>query len=399
MSTARPAESSSAPALAAAIREARFVRLFAAADGDALAASGLLARASRATGVPFQVRASDRPPQTDGDAVTIAVGSAAAAATDAELTLLRSETPASLTAFEAATELDAGPDPVLALAGIVAAGHRPTAGDAEQLLSRASGDGRAERRPGVAVPTADLADGLAHTTLLHASFSGDPDAVRARLADLGDEAETGRAVASMVAIDVAGATATTPRGARTVEQALRPYATPDGPFETLGGFADVLDVVARERPGTAVALALGHDAAEAALDAWRRHAAAAHETVRSATTARYDGTFVARVTGEPDPKRLVTAARLVRDYRSPEPVALVVGDGVAGVATAGPAALAAALDAGVAATERESSADDDPETGTSDDAHEATVRADDRYGHARFDGDPSAFVAGFREAA
>ncbi|WP_204282247.1 hypothetical protein, partial [Serratia marcescens] len=38
---------------------------------------------------------------------------------------------------------------------------------------------------GVGVPTADLAAGLAHSTLVHASFSGDEQAAGAFLAELG----------------------------------------------------------------------------------------------------------------------------------------------------------------------------------------------------------------------
>ena len=46
--------------VAAALSSASFVRLVASADGDGLAAAGLLARALRRADVPFQVR----PPAT-----------------------------------------------------------------------------------------------------------------------------------------------------------------------------------------------------------------------------------------------------------------------------------------------------------------------------------------------
>jgi hypothetical protein len=400
MPTARSAESTSATALASALRDAPFVRVFAAADGDALAASGVLARACRDLGVPFQVRVRGRDAATIDDGVTLAVGASAPGDAADDLTVLREETPASLRAYEAASELAADPDPVLALAGVAAAGHVPGAGESDVLLTRASESGDLVRRPGVAVPTDDLADGLAHTTLAHAPFSGDVDDARAALSalslDSSLEDRDHRAVASLLAIAVAGAPMATPRGARTVERAVRPYATPNAPFATLGGYADVLDVVARERPGTAVALALGHDAADPALDAWRAHAANAHGALREATTARYDGVFVARLPSRTAPGRLVTAARLCRDFRSPEPVALVVGDGAAAVASTGPAPLAAALDAGV-----EAAGPDAPGSDATDGevrADDGATVADDRYGHARFDGDPSAFVDGFREA-
>ncbi|MFB6160835.1 MAG: exonuclease RecJ, partial [Haloferacaceae archaeon] len=115
-----------------------------------------------------------------------------------------------------------------------------------------------------------------------------------------------------------------------------------GPFATLGGYADVLDAVAREAPGVGVALALGGrgdvDPREAALEAWRRHATAVHGHLRAATTARYDGAYVARVETA-TLGRLVTAAGLLRDFRSPEPVALAVADGGAAAAATAPDGL------------------------------------------------------------
>jgi hypothetical protein len=305
--------SASVASVTTACRDAGLVRLLGTADGDGLAAVGVLARALSALGTPFQASVTRFPePATGTDAdVTVTVG---AAGGDVSV----EATPASVPAFAAARELAPGAaDPVLALAGAVAAGAVP--GDDGVGLLEAVREAGVERRPGLAVPVADPADGLAHSTLVHLPCSGDVDAARAALADVAGEESTPEArrrAASMVAL---GAVVDAPtRAAHAVERALRPYS--GGPFETVGGYADVLDAVARERPGTGVALALGHDAGSAALSAWRDRASAAHRAIREADTGRYDGAFVVRTDGP-----VGAVARLVRDYRSPEPVVLALG--------------------------------------------------------------------------
>jgi len=199
------------------------------------------------------------------------------------------------------------------------------------LLETAEQAGLVNRRAGVGVPTADLADGLTHSTLVDAPFSGDTEATEALLAELdlpADQADLDEAahtrVASMVAIETTTADASTPNAAETVETALRPYATPNGPFETLGGYADVLSALARESPGLAISLALGApNVADEAVEAWRDHANAAHRALDGPTAGRYEGVFVCRVDTD-RPAVLSTVARLARQFRSPEPVALVV---------------------------------------------------------------------------
>ncbi|GGK75621.1 hypothetical protein [Haloarcula sebkhae] len=310
-----PTPATSPDDLAGSLREATFVRLVSDATGEALAATGLLARALDDT--PFQasvVRPFEDPDRTTETDITVAIGRTQPTA-DVTLT-----DRAAATAFETARELGTA-DPALALAGTIAAGN------VDGTVAEAAEQAGFDRRPGVAVPTADLADGLAHSTLFVAPFSGDTEAARAALADLGIDAHQSadlsaddhRRLASLVALAVTADTP--PRAADAVQRALRP--TTGGPFETVGGYADVLDAVAREQPGTAVALALGHEAVnEDALAAWRTHAARAHEAVSEATTGRYDGLFVAR--GDAMPTG--TVARLFADYRAPEPVTLVVTD-------------------------------------------------------------------------
>ncbi|MFB6191956.1 MAG: hypothetical protein ABEI11_01400, partial [Haloarculaceae archaeon] len=253
----RQASPDRAASLAAVCRDAGFVRVVASPDGDALAALGLLAGALRDTGTPFQAAVSAFPGEagTEADA-TVALGTAAGDASIAD-------GPLAPVAYAAARELGGDPDPALALAGAIAAGERAD-GDEVDLGGAADGFDRA---PGVAIPTVEpdtdgdgatagdgeaLADGLAHATLVHApALSGDPSAARESLATLSDEA--GRTVASLLAC--AAVDGAPPRAAVAVERAVRPHV--GGPFGTLGGYADVLDAVARERPGTAVALALG----------------------------------------------------------------------------------------------------------------------------------------------
>ncbi|GGJ08942.1 hypothetical protein GCM10008995_18540 [Halobellus salinus] len=331
--------------VAAALSSASFVRLLASADGDGLAAAGLLARALRRVDVPFQVRVdalgAGRPSSGD-DGLFVGVGSAYV---NADATVAPETAPASLRASRIAAEVGgtdaAAPDPVLALAGVVADGAHP-ASVAGELVAAAEDAGSAVQRPGVSIPVDDAVDGLTHSTLLHAPFSGDHDAAAAAVSSLSRsdngadsdsaaDTETRRSLASRVALAVAGDNDAVPRAADAVERAVRPYTTPDAPVATLGGFADVLTATARERPGTGVALALGHGGRDAALDAWREHGRTVHSALDSASTTRHDGVFVARVdeAAAGTPGRLATLARLARDFRSPEPLVVAVGDGIA----------------------------------------------------------------------
>jgi hypothetical protein len=347
-------------ATSAALESASFVRLVARADGDALAAAGLIARAMSDRGVPFQITvghtvaertARATAGESDTDDPTIVVGSA-----DADVARLgAADRAAALEAVSLVRELDETPDPVLALAGLVAAGSEPGAGESEWLLESAFDRGLVERRPGVALATADPADGLAHSTRVRAPWSGDPDAVRETLAalDLPEpealESDDHRAIASLVAIETVGADGATDESADAIGRVLKPYATPDAPFETLGGYADVLAATARTEPGTGAALAMGHGVREAALAAWRDHSRRAHAALESASTGRYDGLFVLGVEDNP----VETVAELAVAYRSPEPTVMAVGDGAAAIATREGEPLGATAEAVARALEEE----------------------------------------------
>ncbi|KAB1188785.1 MULTISPECIES: exonuclease [Haloferax] len=352
-----PAEQTPAAEDAAMLREATFVRLRVHTSGAAVAAAGVIGRALETLDVPFRIRATEAPDTVANDDVAAVVGLSDA---DADLELDPRDGVAIV------RELGVDPDPVVALAGLHAAGVSP---EDDTALVDAATDAGVESRPGVAVPTADLADGLAHSTLVHAPFSADKERTQAALAELSLPAELDvdahRRVASLVALEATGGEAT-PRSTTAVERVLHPEATPNGLFATVGGLADVLDATVREVPGLAVALALGHDARDAALDAWRDHANATHAALREATTGRYESLY-ALSCDLSSPGRLATVARLARDFRSPEPTVLAVGTGAAALVSTGPAGLDDDLAA--AATELgDASATGSPE--------EATMRFD-----------------------
>lgn len=296
------------------LTDAGFARVRAAPTGGSLAAAAMLAAAAEDRDVPFQVCVGYSAPESK--AATLAIG---VDALDAAASI---ETDAANTAFDVARELGATPSPTLAFAGALADGFEPSSD-----VREAAG---LKRRPGVGIPTADLGAGLAHSTLVHASFSGDEQAAGATLAELDlppelDESAR-RRLASVVALE---ATENAPASAAdAIQRALRPHVTPDGPFETVEGYADVLNALASDAPGLGVALALGAGDDTAALDAWKSHAVDAHRAVRRADLARHSGFAVAEADSA-----VPTVAELLRDYRSEEPAVLAVGDDVAALAT------------------------------------------------------------------
>ena len=406
-----------AATVASAVAAAPFVRLYGHADGDALAAVGLLAAGLRERDIPFQSHVSvdpagaavdvgDENDAETGDGLAVVVTRGQRGGVDCAVPPHGDPRPASVVAAAVCDALGVDADPLLALAGVIAAGSQPGTDASGGLLEAADRRGLLSRRPGIALASDDPADGLAHSTLLSTPFSGDIDATRALLADLDvptdgdartdatdavdtanatdavDEA-THRRLASLVAVDTVTSEAATPAAADAVDTALHPYATPTGPFATLGGYADVLSILAREAPGIAVALALGADVAEDALATWRDHAAAAHRALAESTTGRYEGVFVCRI--ETDRSAIVpTVARLASAFRSPEPVTLVVteheGGRHAAAAASEPRGLDQAMDR--LATEFDGQAGGTPRL--------ATLRVDGR--------EESTLIAALREA-
>ncbi len=369
-----PESRSSAAVTAEALSTASFLRVYARPTGDAVAAAGLLARAARALDTPFHVRTTREQSvpdnSADDDSSTVTVGWRAPAGVT-----LDSEPggAVSLVAAEAVREAGGEPDPVLALAGAVAGGVALDGGSGAPadsgeetrgvgtLTEAARRHDAVSRRPGVSVPTTDLADGLAHTTLLRLPVSGDPAAAASLIREVAPavgesvsvdasalDTEAHRDLASLVALDATGDAE--PTAVAATERTLRPRVTAAGPFETIAGFADVLAATARTDPGVAVALALDPDAvAETALDRWRSHGAVVHRLLDAARTARYDGVFVVRVddteaaTSVADAETSVVTvasalpavARLADAFRAPEPTTLAVSETAAVVVTDG----------------------------------------------------------------
>lgn len=340
------------------LKSADFVRIVTRADGDGLAAAGLLARELSRRETPFQVTigktVADRTARvqggtaTDDQSVTVAIGAleptadgTSESASDAPagtrtISLERTDRPATLETAELLGDLGSQPDLQLTLAGTTAAGIEPGAGETEWLLERALEEDLLERRPGVAVPTTDPVDGLAHSMACLAPWSGDVDATEAALesvptalenpADL--SVDDHRTIGSLVALDAVGHDEAVDAAGTAIGRFLRPYTLPDGPFATLGGFAEVLEATAQVEPGTGIALAMGHSAREPALESWRACGRQVHDAIDSATTSRYGGLFALDCadhasTGQPMPVRSI--ARLVAAYRSPEPAVLAVG--------------------------------------------------------------------------
>jgi len=382
------ADAPAASDVAARLQSAGFVGLTAAGTADGVAAAGLLANALEACDVPYQTSVVPLPEAatsgTDAD-VRLALGRPAGP----EETALGDEgRSASAAAFEVAAEL-AAPDPALALAGAIGAGRVP----GSELPGAATESGL-DRQPGIASPGVEPVDALAHSTLVHAPFSGDREAAAEALAGLdrsaATDADAGQQLASAVALAVAGDQAATERATVAVERFLRPLA--GGPFETVGGFADVLAVTARERPGLAVALALGSGTDETALSVWRDHGERAHDAVRRASTGRYDGLYVARDAAGDEHVPVGTVARLLCGYRSPEPVVLVVSDGVA-------EARVTTIGGDVAGSPSEG----DGTIAVGDAMDRAAQQVDGAgggtpvRGRATYDVSPTAFVAAFRE--
>jgi len=352
--TDRPSDPDAAADEAAAqLRAAPFVRLVGDASGAGLAATGQLARALAVADVPFQASvaplgtatrstgadgltvAVDRPDHT-GD---VALGDAAAAAVAAYHV---AESLAGETDPDGVETAAGGGDPVLALAGLLAGGDSPAS---HPSLVEAAG---LDRRPGVGVPSADLVDGLAHSTLFHApDLSGDPEAVRERLDATGLEGppvpadeDRGRRAASLAALAVSVGDAP-PVAGRAIEAALRPHV--GGPFETVPGYADFLNALAARAPGLGLQVAMRADRSdggdriagrslETVRSHWREHGTRAHAAVGNAETSRHDGVVAVEVASDAP---VWTVARLVRDYVSPEPVVVVTAETAAVATTRG----------------------------------------------------------------
>ncbi|AWB27798.1 hypothetical protein [Halococcoides cellulosivorans] len=298
--TGRSTESPAADDLAASIDSAAFVRIVAAPTGDAVAAAGLLGRACRERAIGLQVSVAPRDDRATEADLTLAVGCRRA---DRAIGL---DGPASPVAARVARALDSTPDAALAAVG-----------------PRLAGEGGDDPSPGIAGPTGDPVDDLAHSTLLRGPWSGDPGAVETRCADLAIDPATADADAICRLAGAAAIEAVDDRPPAAGAAVTAAIGTTDaGPFASIGGLADVLDVLAQERPGGATTLALGGRVPDA-IEEWREHATRAHRALDDATTGRYDGLSVRRLDASAP---VGTVARLAVRYETREPLVLVIAD-------------------------------------------------------------------------
>lgn len=308
----RPADNDDAERLATA----EFVRLVVAPSADAIAAAGILARALDGRTIPYHASiATTGSTEAVDEALVVAVGTGAASDADHRLTPGRAALDAARLVRAAGTE----PAPGLVTACAITTG----------LGYRSEVDGALERTPGLGVAVPDVADGLAHTTLVHGPFSGEPNAATQFLE--GMDVQDDRRIASTVALATIAGAPTTTRVGEALTRFLRPVRTPDGPFSTAPGTADVLDVLAATDPGLALAIVCGHTPArESALERWREEASEIHHRLATADPVRHPGLVVL----EAKNAAVAPLARLLRDARSVVPTAAVIADGQIAVASA-----------------------------------------------------------------
>ena len=315
-------------AVATLLRDAEFVHLVGRTDGDALAAAGILGNALDALDTPYQVSLASSAADAEdrlldgGSAIGLGLDVGTAALTAGSVALGAFETAVGLDT-DTADDLD--PDPILAIAGAVAGGFAPQG----PALEAAQNQG-VERRPGLGLPTADIGAGLAYSGWLHGSFSGDEQAAGAFLAELDLPAELDAdahtRLASAVALDV---TDSEDGAVDSLDRVLAPLGGA-APFETVGGYGDVLDALATSDPGTGLSFVLGYADRSDAVDVWKEAGERLHRTLERLSVSS-TGDIAAGSVENVAPSRV---ARLARDFRITESSVLVSGPDSIALATA-----------------------------------------------------------------
>ncbi|MFB6254749.1 MAG: hypothetical protein ABEI06_09070 [Halobacteriaceae archaeon] len=305
-------------AVADIITSASFVHILAIADGDGIAASGILGRTLDTINIPYQIScvqtneaAVNRIQAGDDTTTYVTVGMQ----TKKQDTQIAGDMPLSIGAYDIAQAIGADIDPLLAIVGSSCC----AAMDDDQVRHLQS-EADISQQPGVAIPTDEIGQGLMYSTRFHAPFSGSEDAVKDLLEscniDDSPDMEAYRQLASRVALEMTTLDAPL-SAANTIAEWLKPHYIDDGPFLTVEGYADVLSVLARNDPGLAVGLALDYPVKDRALSVWRENAQRIHTIVANADIRRYQGFSVAKVQAYP-----WIATRLLRKFRSKEPVML-----------------------------------------------------------------------------
>ena len=321
----RQSASTDAAGVTALLRDASFVHLFGHRNGDALAATGILGRALDELKIPHQVTFAETPRDcrerqaTDSTVVGIGFESVG--------TPLSAKSSMAAAAFESASALETDPDPILAMAGVRAAGSEPS-----DALLQAAREAGAERRPGLGIPTDDPVTGLAYSTVFHGEFSGSETEAEAFLANLDSDVtnvEAARRLSSVVALHASDGTGAD-RTQEAISRGVAPMYVP-GPFETAAGYGDVLEALARADVGLGYRFVLGYEDRSTALDTWKRYASDIHDAIEQLDDGDDQEDAIRTVSvSEIDPW---TTARLAKEYRSTAPGVLVTGAEYVALAT------------------------------------------------------------------
>lgn len=302
--TERPDRTDAHRELPGELANASFVELRVAPSVDALAGAGMLTAALEARGVPFHARVD-----TGNDNGSSEAGAFLGTneAPDGQIHIPHGEVAAATTQVAHAWETED-------VAGLQ---------DSAAVFGELRRDDRTT--DGLGVPLDDTVDGLAHSTLVHGPFSGDEEESAAMYDRVdGDPVD----LASLVTLETIGGAG--PHAASALERFLAPIRTPDGPFATAAGTADVLDVLGEVNPGLGLALVCGQrDARKTAIRTWKRVATDIHARAESVSPAS-DAAIATLDSDVPAPAAL---ARVVRDYRTTAPATLVTGPDTIGIAS------------------------------------------------------------------
>lgn len=288
--TDRPDGSEAQSKLAQRIKSDEFVTLHVAPSVPSLVATRVLTSAFDARDIPYQARIS-----TDIGDVTLCIGTY-----DVPVTGIHIEPDATVDEVRRiARELDVDVANEDVAPGTVF-------WDAIETTDSALG-----------IPREAIDDGLAHSTLVHGSFSGDIEALNGFL----EGVDTDDRTAVMSAITLGALANGGSRTAPALERLLASGRRSDGPFASVAGEADVFDVLCEADPGIALAIACGRSTLDDGMDRWRTVANSVHEAVR---TAHVDpsANLVSIDTSCVAPS---VVSRLVFDYRTDAEAVLVTG--------------------------------------------------------------------------
>lgn len=292
---------------ASRLATASFVQLRASPSVDGLIAAGLLRDVLETRRIPYKFAVSMAPAESSGDALTVWTGTQSIPRDGIHL----EAGAATEKAAELMASLGRDPEPERVAIGTV--------------FTETSPHGFGDPQPGLGLPVEDPRDGLAHSTLVHASYSGDVETVDAVLENANNLED--REIASLVALTSLEDPGLPPMAGEAIQRLLGPTAIEWGPYPTVEGTADVLDVLAETDPGVALALACGQASGSVSvLEQWRSTARDIHESLRNLTLEGPEGLAVLEV----DHAAVAVTARLLRAFHDvPRTVVVYTDDRVA----------------------------------------------------------------------